>query len=256
MRELVSAAGLLAPRLRRNWIWIRVAGDAMDLVLLGRAVARGGSGRSRAIAATAAVAAVTAVDVYAGMRARRATHLQTLELTGSTTVRRSPQEVYGFWRRLENLPSVMAHVEEITTSGGGRSHWTVRAPFGRTVEWDAEITEDVPGRLLSWQSLPGADVENSGTIRFASAPGDRGTEVHVRVRYRVPGGALARALARYAGEDPHQQLDDDLRRFKQVMETGEITRSDGAPEGKRARREFPQRPAQPMTEAELAEVTS
>lgn len=253
-RELVSAAGLLTPRLRRHWIWTRVAGDAMDLALLGRAVARGGPSRGRTVAAGAAVAALTAVDVYAGVRARRAKQLQTLEVSAATTVRRSPQEVYAFWRRLENLPSFMGHVEDVTATSGTRSHWKVSAPFGRSVEWDAEITQDVAGERLSWRSLPGADVENEGTIRFVPAPGDRGTEVHVSLNYRVPGGALARGLARFAGEDPRQQLDDDLRRFKQVMEAGEITRSDGAPSGKRAREEFPQRPARPLTHTELTEV--
>lgn len=177
-----------------------------------------------------------------------------MELTGTTTVRKSPQDVYAFWRRLENLPSFMAHVDDVRADGPKRSHWQVSAPFGRTVEWDAEIVEEVPGRRLSWRSLAGADIENEGSVRFVPAPGDRGTEVHVSISYKAPGGKPAEALARFAGEEPHQQLDDDLRRFKQVMETGEVVRSDGAPWGKRARKEFPQHPARPLDDKELAEL--
>ncbi len=100
------------------------------------------------------------------------------------------------------------------------------------------------------------DVPNDGEVRFRPAPGGRGTEIHVTLRYWVPGGKLGGAVARYFGEDPHQQLDDDLRRFKQIIETGEVVRSEGAPGGKRARREFPQHPAQPLTDDELQEMRS
>jgi uncharacterized membrane protein len=252
-RELVHAAGLLTPRLHPRWVWTRVAGDAIDLAALGQALRRhDGRGRRRTLAATAAIAAITAVDVYAAVRSSRHGKGSRMELTATTTVRKAPQDVYAFWRRLENLPTFMAHVDDVRTDGPTRSHWTVTAPFGRTVEWDAEIVEEMPGRRLSWRSVEDADIENEGSVRFVPAPGDRGTEVHVSISYKVPGGKLGEALARYAGEDPHQQLDDDLRRFKQVVETGEVVRSDGAPGGKRARKEFPQHPARPLDDAELA----
>jgi uncharacterized membrane protein len=256
-REVVHAAGLLAPGLRTRWIWTRVAGDAMDLAALGRALRRhDGHGRGRTIAATAAIAGITVLDVYAAARSSRARKERGVELTGTTTVRKPPEEVYAFWRQLDNLPSFLAHVDDVRAQPGGRTHWRVTAPFGRTVEWDAETTEDVPGRRISWRSLPGADVQNSGSVEFCPAPGDRGTEMRVRISYRVPGGRIGEALARFAGEHPGQQLDDDLRRFKQVMETGEVVRSDGAPWGKRARSEFPQRPARPMSQEEAAEVAA
>ena len=176
-----------------------------------------------------------------------------MKLTASTTVGKSPQEVYDYWRRLDNLPEFMAHVDEVAVQSDSHSHWRVSAPFGKTVEWDAEIVDDEPGRLLSWRSVEGADIANAGAVRFVTAPKDQGTEVHVSISYDVPGGKLGEALARWAGEDPHQQLDDDLRRFKQVMETGEVVRSEGAPWGKRARQEFPQHAAAPLTEQELAD---
>ena len=138
--------------------------------------------------------------------------------------------------------------------GDGRTRWTAAAPLGRSVEWDAEITEDVPGQRLAWRSLEGADVSNEGSVEFRQAPGGRGCEIHVDPRYEAPAGKLGEVIARFFGEDPRQQLDDDLRRLKQVLETGEVVRSEGAPGGKRARQEFPQHPAQPLSSEERAEV--
>ncbi|MEU2347950.1 SRPBCC family protein [Modestobacter sp. NPDC049651] len=177
-----------------------------------------------------------------------------MELTSTTTVTRPPEEVYAFWRRLDRLPTFMAHLDEVRTTDGRRTHWTASAPFGRSVEWDAETTEDVPGERIAWRSLDGAAVPNSGQVRFVPAPGGRGTEVYVLLSYEMPGGALGKAAATYFGEEPSQQLDDDLRRFKQVLETGEVIRSDGAPRGKQARGEFPQHPAQPLTDEEFTEA--
>jgi uncharacterized membrane protein len=175
-----------------------------------------------------------------------------MELTATTTVNKPASEVYRFWRSFENLPTFMAHVDDVRTNTDGSSHWSVSAPFGRTVEWDATTTEDVPDRRISWRSTKKADVANEGSVEFVPAPGDRGTEVHVHISYDMPGGRLGKAAAKYFGEDPNQQLDDDLRRFKQVLETGEVVRSEGAPGGKRARAEFPQHPAQPLTDKEFA----
>jgi uncharacterized membrane protein len=175
-----------------------------------------------------------------------------VDLSATTTIGLPASEVYTFWRELEHLPTFMAHVDDVVRSGERTSHWKVSAPFGRTVEWDATITEDVPAERIAWRSTDDADVENEGVVSFVPAPGDRGTEVHVQISYRMPAGKLGEAVARYFGEDPHQQLDDDLRRLKQVLETGEVVRSEGAPGGKRARREFPQHPAQPLTDDEFA----
>jgi uncharacterized membrane protein len=256
LRELVHAAGLLGPP-GAPWVWTRVAGDAMDLTALGRALRRhDGRGLRRTMGATAAVAGITVVDIYAALRSAKGRSKETsMELIATTTVGKSPQEVYAYWRQLDHLPAFMAHVEEVTVITDTRSHWRVSAPFGRTVEWDAEIVEDVPGERLAWRSEPGADVANAGMVIFRAAPKDQGAEVRVTISYEVPAGKLGEAFARWAGEDPHQQLDDDLRRFKQVMETGEVVRSEGAPWGKRARKEFPQHAAQPLTKDELVDLT-
>jgi uncharacterized membrane protein len=177
-----------------------------------------------------------------------------MDMTSSTTVTRPPEEVYAFWSGLERLAVFMVHLDEVRSTGPRSSHWRASAPFDRSVEWDAEIIEEVPGQLIAWQSIKGGDIDNSGVVRFLPAPGGRGTELHVTVRYDMPAGPLGKAVAKYFGEEPSQQLDDDLRRFKQVIETGEVVRSDGAPGGKRARNEFPQRPAQPLSAEELEEA--
>lgn len=254
LRELAAAAGLLGQR-SPGWLWARVGGDVMDLALLGRALKNhDGNGWRRTAGATAAVVAITGIDLYGAVTRTRAKH--EVGLTAAVTIARDPQQAYDLWRRLESLPSFMIHLDEVRITAAGRSRWRASAPFGRTVEWEAEITDDVPGQRIAWRSLPGSAVDNDGEVRFRPAPGRRGTEVHVRLRYALPAGKLAGAMARYFGESPHQQLDDELRRFKQVAETGEVVRSEGAPGGKRARGEFPQHPARPLSRSELAEVGS
>jgi uncharacterized membrane protein len=136
------------------------------------------------------------------------------------------EEVYAFWRNFENLPRFMRHLESVTVSGDRRSHWVAKAPAGKSVEWDAEILEDRPNELISWRSLPGADVYNAGTVQFQPASGGRGTEVRVTLEYHPPFGKLGSRIAMLFREEPGQQVYDDLRNFKQVMETGEILLSD------------------------------
>ncbi|WP_410612424.1 SRPBCC family protein [Amycolatopsis sp. lyj-109] len=264
VRELVHAAGLLTGRRKGVWAWTRVAGDAMDLTALGIALAhRSGRRRRRLAGVTGAIAGITALDLLTAVRATRAEHTdsaraarsarkgESVDLTATTTIRKSPPEVFAFWRDLENLPAFMAHLEQVRVTGDRTSHWAAGAPFGKDVEWDAEITEETPGERIAWRSTGEAAVPNAGTVWFTPAPDGESTEVHVVLAYEIPGGALGKAVAKYFGEEPHQQLDDDLRRLKQVLETGEVVRSDGAPWGKRARKEFPQRPAQPLSDAEL-----
>jgi uncharacterized membrane protein len=177
-----------------------------------------------------------------------------MELTATTTVNKPPEEVYGFWNRLENLATFMAHLDDVRVTGPTSSHWSASAPFDTVVEWNVVTTGDVTAERIAWASVAGADVDTSGEVLLVPAPGGRGTEVHVTLRFDTPAGALGRAVAKYFGEDPSQALDDDLRRFKQVMETGEVVRSEGALWGKRARKEFPQRPARPLSDQELQEL--
>jgi uncharacterized membrane protein len=165
-----------------------------------------------------------------------------MDVHAAITVNATPREAYDLWRDLERLPTFMTHLESVRVSGDGRSHWVATAPTG-TVEWDAEIVEDDPGSVLAWRSLDGADVPNEGRVAFTPAPGGRGTEVRVRIGYHQPAGKLGKAVARLLGEDPQTQVEDDLRRFKAVLEVGEVVRSAASPAGTDARDQRSQRPA-------------
>jgi len=230
-------------------LWARVAGDAIDLACLGAAFASPDASKGRVAFATANVLAVTALDVLCaqqlagdgngGAKPERG----AIPVNKSIVVNASPEEVYTFWRDFENLPRFMRHLESVSVTGDGRSHWVAKAPAGRTVEWDAEITEDRPNQLIAWRSLEGADVQNSGSVRFEQAAGGRGTVVKVEIDYRPPGGAAGALVARLFGEEPDGQLQTDLRRFKQVLEVGEVVVSDGTLLGEGYNE---QRPAQPL----------
>jgi uncharacterized membrane protein len=149
-----------------------------------------------------------------------------------TIQNKSIEELYQYWHNFENLPTFMKHLKSVTVLNETRSHWIANAPLGNSVEWDADIITDTPNRLISWASVPGANVENSGFVRFTPAPPGRGVEVKVVLEYSVPGGALTAAIASVFGEHPEQQIGDDLRRFKMLMETGELAISEGQSSGR------------------------
>ncbi len=169
-----------------------------------------------------------------------------VQVTAAITVRRDRAELYALWRDFEGFPEFMAHLEEVRSTGPTSSHWKARGPLGMTVEWDAEITDDVPGERIAWRSVEGSKIDNAGTVRFVPAPGDQGTELHVDLRYSPPAGTVGATIAKLFGEEPAVQIKDDLRRFKNIAETGEIVRSDGSPEGPLGRRQLKQRPAHPL----------
>lgn len=260
VRELLPAAGLLMRRRPARWMWLRVAGDAVDIGLLTQALRTRPRDPRRAFAALGVLGAITAADLASAIRAQRAGDPSggdnVIRARAAITVNRPQEQVYGLWRDLENLPSFMDHLEEVTSIGDGRSHWRVRGPGRQHVEWDAEIVADHPGALIAWASTPGASVSNRGSVRFRPAPGNRGTEVHVDLMYEPPAGAIGSLVARMLGEEPVQQMQDDLRRFKQMVEAGEIARSEGSPEGTRALRQALQRPAQHMDMAPAPELAA
>ena len=139
----------------------------------------------------------------------------------AVTIARPPEEVYAYWRALENAPRFMEWVESVEVRGAERSWWRARGPAGDRWEWEAEILEDRPNELLVWRSLPGSDLRHQGAVRFLPAPGGRGTEVRAAIELRAPGGPVGRALARVARKAPAFVVREDLRRLKQVLEAGE-----------------------------------
>ncbi|WP_239542450.1 SRPBCC family protein [Micromonospora terminaliae] len=248
VREIGHAGVLLVPRRAGLGTWTRVAGDVLDLVATGRAYRnRRGERRRRAGLTLAALGGITAVDLYASVRATRNRRGNPEGFAhGSVTVNRTREEVYRFWHDFENLPRFMYHLQSVITTGPRRSRWSAKAPAGRTVEWEAEIVDERPNELIRWRSVDGSRVPNSGTVRFTPAAGGNGTEVRVELEYAVPGRRVGSLVAKAFGENPQQQICDDLRRFKQVIETGEITRSDGTPDGTSIQTQAKQRPARPL----------
>lgn len=136
------------------------------------------------------------------------------------TIERTPAELFDFWRHFDNLPRFMDNLESVAMLDERRSRWVAKGPLGMRVEWEAEVHNEIPEELIAWRSLPGSDVDQAGSVHFSPAPG--GTEVRVILRYAAPAGALGDALAHVLGDDPDRQIADDLRRFKQVMEAGEV----------------------------------
>ncbi|MEH1812398.1 MAG: SRPBCC family protein [Nostoc sp.] len=157
---------------------------------------------------------------------------QPIKVEKTVTINKSAEELYRFWHDFENLPTFMKHLKSVKVYDEKRSHWIANAPLDNTVEWDAEILEDRENEFISWASVEGADIDNSGFVRFKKAPGDRGTEVKVVLEYNPPGGALAATVAKLFGEEPEQQIGDELRRFKMLMEAGEIATTEGQPSGR------------------------
>jgi uncharacterized membrane protein len=158
-------------------------------------------------------------------------HGRGIKVEKSITINRSREELFHFWRNLENLPEFMSHVRSVKSNGPNRSHWTVTGPAGTTVEWDAEIHNEQPPEFLAWRTVGDSDINHAGSVHFDPAPGGRGTEVRVILNYEPPAGQVGAMLAKLFGEDPEQQLDEDLRRLKQFLETAEIPTTLGQPTG-------------------------
>jgi uncharacterized membrane protein len=246
LREIVTGVGLLSLGRPAGWLLARAGGDVMDLVLLGSAFKSDHANRPRVAAAAAAVIGIMALDLRGGEQFRHSPGAaqrslprdRTIRVQRSITVNRSPDELYRFWHHFENLPRFMDHLLSVQMTGEKRSHWKAKAPAGMTVEWDAEIIADRPHELIAWRSLEGADVDHAGSVHFKAAPAGRGTEVSVEMQYIPPGGVIGATIAKLFGEEPGQQMQEDLRRFKQLMETGEVVQSEATARGRG--------PAQPL----------
>ncbi|MBI1916125.1 MAG: SRPBCC family protein [Planctomycetes bacterium] len=167
--------------------------------------------------------------LYAALGVNTAQHYKTaavsarrgVKVVQAVTIRKPADELFRFWRDFENLPRFMRHLESVTCEDG-RSHWVARGPAGMNVSWDAEIINEEPNRLIAWRSLEGSQVSTAGSVHFTPAPGDRGTEVRVVLKYDPPGGKLGSWLAWLFGADPECEIQEELRRFKQLTEAGDI----------------------------------
>jgi len=237
-REIGHGISILTQPDRPTPVWSRVAGDAVDLAVLFSAFRSDESDRGRVSGAIAALAGVTALDVFCASRLGRSNSQRRqdarndwmqrgIRVVQATTINRSIDEVYQFWRNVENFPRFMRHLESVQQVSGTISRWRAKGPAGMSVQWEAEIIEEREHESIAWRSLEGADVPNSGSVRFRRAPGARGTEIRVQLHYSPPAGALGQGIAWLFGEEPSRQIHEDLHRAKQLLETGEIPLSDG-----------------------------
>src|SRR5438067_8909254 len=218
--SIIGGAALVAAGL-----WRKSLGGALLSLLGGAFIFRGVTGRCECYAALG-------INTANAERQRPGVpDNQGVKVEKSITINRPREELFRFWRNLENLPRFMNHVESVRVLDDKRSHWRVKAPAGTDVEWDAEIINEHENELIAWQSLPGATVQNAGSVRFETAPGNRGTLVKVALEFQPPGGALGAQVAKLFGESPEQQIDEDLRRLKAILETGEAPTTTGQPRG-------------------------
>jgi uncharacterized membrane protein len=206
--SVAAGAGLaMVGLLRGRW-------DGLLLSAAGAALVwRGYTGRCQCYAAlgidTAPRKAATAVPARQG---------EKVEV--SITITRSPAELYEFWRHLENLPRVMKHIKKVTSIDPLRSHWVANGPLGKELEWDAEILNERENELIAWRSLPGGDIETAGSIHFNPSMQEGATRVTLSMKYNPPAGKVGARIADWIGDGLEQKLEEDLQRFKHVMETG------------------------------------
>jgi uncharacterized membrane protein len=229
IREIASGVAIFAQGDQpAKALWSRVAGDALDLASLGIAFASPDSQKAKVGFATVNVLAVTALDVLCAQQySRKSTDSPNTQTCKSLVIDRPAEELYQAWRNFEQLPRFMRNLESVTVNGDRLSHWVAKTPAGITARWDAEILEDTPNELISWRSVEGSEINNSGSVRFRQAPGNRGTIVTVELYYDLPGGLITNALAKLLREDPGVLAQESLRLFKQIMEVGEVSLSDG-----------------------------
>jgi uncharacterized membrane protein len=158
-------------------------------------------------------------------------HGHGIKIEKSVTINRPTEELYRFWRNFENLPRFMNHLKSVRVIDKKRSHWLAETPAGMMVQWDAEIINEIPNELIAWRSLEDSQIPHAGTVRFEKASNGQETVVRVILNYDQPAGRLGSVVARLLGRDPKQQIEESLRRFKQIMEAGETPTVDNQPAG-------------------------
>jgi uncharacterized membrane protein len=156
-------------------------------------------------------------------------HGRGVKVENTVLINKSPEELYSYWRQFENLPKFMENLVSVKTAGGQRSHWVVKAIGNAEISWDAEIVNDVPNELIAWRTVENSDVDHAGSVRFEGD--ERGTRVKVTMEYRPPAGKVGVGLAKLFGQEPRQMIESDLRRFKQLMESGEVLSVEGQSHG-------------------------
>ena len=168
----------------------------------------------------------TSEDTRSALGGRAGVHVDE-----SVTINQPVEILYRFWRNLENLPRFLRHLESVERVTDTLSRWRAKGPGGSTLEWNAEIINEVPNQVIGWRSIEGSDVVSAGSVNFDDAGPGRGTRVHVRLQYSPPGGKVGAAVAKLLGRDPGTEIREDLRQFKQILEAGEVPTTAGQPRG-------------------------
>jgi uncharacterized membrane protein len=222
---------MIAPRRHKQ---ARLIGAGKVLSGAGILAGARGASRARVAAAAAAVTGASALHTYFSRRANPHNGFgsQAVRFTESVTVNRPPDECYRCWRKIEEFPAFMTYLKSVRETGGGRSHWVAQGLAGKEIAWDAEITEDVPGEVIAWRTLPGAGVPNAGRVLFQRAPRGHGTFVRLLMEYDPPAHAAGAWLAKLFGKDPKAHAHKNLHRFKQLIETGEVATTRDQPSGR------------------------
>jgi uncharacterized membrane protein len=207
----------------------RSVAGAMMAASGGALIARGATGHCPVYAVAGVNTADGERDTREALSGSRGVHVES-----AVTINRPAAEVYAFWRNFENLPRFMTHLVSVRRIDERRSHWVAKAPAGRTVEWDAEIINEIHHELIAWRTLHDATVVSAGSVHFKPAGADRGTQVYVHMQYKPPAGKLGAAIAWMLGHEPNQTVREDLRRFKQLLETGEAPTTRGQSRGRQS----------------------
>jgi uncharacterized membrane protein len=217
----LAAYGVRQVTVDRAWAGAMIAAAG------GVLMARGGTGHCPMYAAAGFNTADGTADTRSALGGGRGSVVEEV-----VTINAPAEQLFGFWRDFAKLPTFMDHLVSVQQMDYRRSHWVAKAPAGRTVQWEAEIINEIPGELIGWRTLPGSDVVSAGSVRFKRATGNRGTEVRVRLQYDPPAGKFGTTVAWILGHDPSRAIREDLRRFKQLMEAGEVPTTAGQPRGK------------------------
>lgn len=228
--QVTAGVGALTQRRLGPWLWTRVASDTLDLAMITHATHLGALPLRRAVLAGTGFAGVALLVARTSLQtAKLAPNVsaRSFSLNVAITIQRTPHEVYHAWRDLQSFPRFMSHVESVQLEGGS-VRFRARLPAGVPLEWEVKLTDDIAGSRISWESTPESALRNHGTVTFVPAPGNRGTEMRVSLHYEPPAGALGQAFMKLSGALPREQIRADLRRFKQILETGSVMHSDAS----------------------------
>jgi len=233
LREIVSGVGILAQAEPTPWLWSRVGGDAMDLALLRSAMDSPEARKDRVTAATVAVLGITAADLLCSTKLTaepngsiKAETGNDVRATAAVTVQAPVSEIFALWEGFQGLPRFMSDAATVQIADDRSSRWTIPGPAGTSLEWDVEITTSVPNEQINWRTTAGGPVSAEGTVRVRTAPGNRGTQVIFDAHFSPPGGDLGKKIAAPLANVLAVKIGNDLRRFKQLIELGEVVHSD------------------------------